>query len=365
MVHTFLSHDEAAECNRNMILHYIRNHGPVSRTDIWEAMKISRASVTIIVKQLMDLSLVNEVGEGVSRGGRKPLQLMLNRNAAVMYILDWFASSIYLTNMVGDIIDRRYLSFPIGCTPSVFSHIIMQAVNEIDKNNPRGKAQMLGMGLSMPGLIDRNSCILLSSNELGWKNVNLKSLFVAHFDGKIFVDRATNIMALGEYDSHATGSFGRLMLILLSRTGIGCSFVTNGICQYGSNHMIGEIGHMKFPSKAFCSCGHTGCLEAIVFDRFLHNDNVIDTEIISYIALAIASSINIIDPMVLILTGDLISEMHDALLNELKSKILSNVLNVDYRRLDIFVSESTTEMTIKGMCSYIFTSCFSTVHSLT
>ena len=75
---SFLSHSDAAQRNRNSILHFIKRSQPLSRTDIWEGMPISRASVTQVTRQLEESGLVREVGVGDSTGGRKPRYLTFN-----------------------------------------------------------------------------------------------------------------------------------------------------------------------------------------------------------------------------------------------------------------------------------------------
>ena len=75
---SFLSHADAAQRNRNIILHYVKKHDPISRTGIWEELDISRASVTQVIRQLEESNLILETGEGVSTGGRKPRYIMFN-----------------------------------------------------------------------------------------------------------------------------------------------------------------------------------------------------------------------------------------------------------------------------------------------
>ena len=75
MKNMFLSHDEAATRNRNLVLRYIRENAPVSRTGIWENIDMSRASVTQIIKQFQENGMIADCFRGTSTGGRKPLYI--------------------------------------------------------------------------------------------------------------------------------------------------------------------------------------------------------------------------------------------------------------------------------------------------
>jgi DNA-binding MarR family transcriptional regulator len=84
----FLTHQNAAILNKNAVLNYIRWKAPISRTEILESMGLSRASVTQIIKQLIEQGLVYETGSGESRCGRKPCYLEFNANYKQTVIFD-------------------------------------------------------------------------------------------------------------------------------------------------------------------------------------------------------------------------------------------------------------------------------------
>ena len=104
MEHSFLSHSDAAQRNRNSILHYIKRHQPLSRTDIWEGMHISRASVTQVIRQLEESGLILEAGVGRSTGGRKPQYLTFNGAAKKFYAFDWMSRQLFLLDLDGRIL---------------------------------------------------------------------------------------------------------------------------------------------------------------------------------------------------------------------------------------------------------------------
>ena len=65
------------EPTESLAVQAIRNKGPLSRTDLARELDYSRASLTIIVGNLLEAGILVEVGEGKSGGGRRPKLLLM------------------------------------------------------------------------------------------------------------------------------------------------------------------------------------------------------------------------------------------------------------------------------------------------
>lgn len=356
----FLSHSDAAVLNRNLILRFVRKHKYVSRTDIWTNMRISRASVTQIIRQMQEIGLIMEADMGKpvhrTRGkGRSPSRnLCVNENSRFMYVFDWNERMLCLTNLGGTIIESIRLSFPPKCDPLIFAEIVMHGIADLRECHPIESTTLLGFGISMPGLIDCRSQTVLNSVELNWRNVNIKDLFFDEFGENIFLEQTANMIALGEYEFGAANSFNHILLIMMEDEGIGTSVIVHGDCQHGHNYMHGELGHIKLPSDIPCSCGQKGCLEAVVRYHLINNGYVIDEEIIQYISTAVATAVNLYDPGIVLLTGKLVWSMTDAQQQDIIEQIRNQVTDGWIRKLIFHVCSEENYMGIKGICAYIF-----------
>ena len=71
--------------NTAKVLEYILKQGPVSRIEIAEQSRFSPSTVSMAVSLLLKDGIVEEVREGVSTGGRKPilLQMKIGRNTVL------------------------------------------------------------------------------------------------------------------------------------------------------------------------------------------------------------------------------------------------------------------------------------------
>ena len=75
------------DINRQIVLNYVRELGPISRADIARETALQRSTVSLIVDQLIDHALIEEVS-GESTGGRPPSLLSLRTADAVAIGVD-------------------------------------------------------------------------------------------------------------------------------------------------------------------------------------------------------------------------------------------------------------------------------------
>ena len=355
MQHSFLSHEEEARRNRNNILHYIKKHGPISRTDIWKQMDVSRASVTQVVRQLQENNLILEGDEGESTGGRKPQYIQFNGMAKKLYAFDWTSRTLCLMSMGGDILyEKKILSFDSSVTPVNFVTTLDKEINNIKKKQLCDSEEIVGFGVALPGLIDSQNTIVVNSVELGWQNVNLQELFRHHFPEKIYLERYGNLMALGEQSLEKFKESEHFQLFILDSGGIGVSTIIHNGCQHGANYMHGELGHIKIPSDVICSCGQRGCLEAVVNNMMIHSGGKLTDQILDYLAIGVSTAINIVDSSVAVLVGSYVDKMtqtqKDMLIQSIRNKLTSQQL----RKIDIHFSKETKRMALTGISEYVF-----------
>ena len=358
----FLTHQGAAALNKNAILNYIKNYGPVSRTDIWEKMGLSRASVTQIIKQFIEQGFVIEAGTGESRGGRKPSFIEFNANAKYMLAFDWHLKSLFLTNLNSSTVSKTTLSIKARIKPDELVTILKKAIDEVKKEHKLEDMNILGIGLIMPGLIDSSSGIVVLSTELGWKDVNIRKMMEDLSGIKTVVEADGNMFALGEY-FHGTAQRAKdFILMEIEEEGMGTALILNGELQKGSNNLSGEIGHIKFSEDGYiCSCGEKGCLDSIIKELFKKQESNWKEEAARHIGLAVSIVINILDPKIVVLSGAIIEQGGDDLVKKIKDIAAKNTLNIEKREVRIEKSMLGREGGVKGICGLIYNMTFSEI----
>lgn len=359
MQNSFLSHSDAAMRNRNSILRFVKENAPVSRTDIWESMQMSRASVTQVIRQLQESGLILETGEeGESTGGRKPRYLVFNGKSRKFYAFDWRSKTLSLMNLEGMVISQETLTFEKNVSPFDFAKKVKEEVWKIDAMQLCRKDDVLGIGLALPGQIDSRTGTVMYSVELGWQNVSLRELFADCFGEYVYLENFSNVIAMGECFGTQNTKSSHFQLYTLGDNGIGMSTIIRGNCQHGANYMHGEIGHIKMPSDIVCTCGQKGCLEAVVKQLLKESGDKFTDEVINYLAIGISTSINISDVDSVLIVGAYPIMMTEHQRETLKTRICDNITSQHMRKLSIRYGFDLEELTLRGISEYMFDKIF-------
>src|SRR5258708_26935762 len=75
------------DINRQIVLNYVREKGPISRADIARETALQRSTVSLIVSELKKSGLIKEV-YGESSGGRPPALLTLRPASPAVIAVD-------------------------------------------------------------------------------------------------------------------------------------------------------------------------------------------------------------------------------------------------------------------------------------
>ncbi len=126
----------------------------------------------------------------------------------------------------------------------------------------KGVAELCGIGVGVPGLIDSESGRLLESPNLpGWSNYDVKGDIERRLGTAVILENDANAAALGEQWLGAGRDVESMCMYTLG-TGVGGGLVLNGKIWRGWNGMAGELGHCNVePEGHPCNCGSHGCLE--------------------------------------------------------------------------------------------------------
>jgi N-acetylglucosamine repressor len=258
-----------AQVNRRLVLQAVRRFQPTFRAAVSRSTNLNPATVTGIVKDLLRAGFIKEVGGDAKSlgpgGGRPPMMLELNNSARQILAVD-LEPDILRVALVGlsiNIVDYREEIIDRHNRPETVIRKLFALCDEVLR---RGRRRRLdGIGVSLPGLIDREKGILISSTNLPhWRDVPIRDLFAKRFKLEPKVERSVHMAAMYEDWVEPTGQSGT-KLVLSLRTGIGMSVIHQGALYLGVGGFEGEIGHTVIDLNGkLCECGNRGCLETFV-----------------------------------------------------------------------------------------------------
>lgn len=255
---------------KSTIIRFIADKGPISRNDIIKECGFSLPTVLQKIKELTESGYIAETGQSESNGGRKAKLISVVKDARYAIGVNVTAHHLemILVGLDGSVILSRRLRLCFAPTHAYYQQFGGEICRFIDENvSDAGK--ILGVGISVPGILDREHKVLLNSYALQLENFSLRELETVVPYPVIFENDA-NAAAFSE-KSFRTGT---AFYLSLNYT-VGGSFSVNGKVYGGQNNKSSEIGHTTFvPGGKPCYCGKKGCVDSYCSAKVLAEDNL-------------------------------------------------------------------------------------------
>jgi predicted NBD/HSP70 family sugar kinase len=254
------------DINRQIILNYIREEGPLSRANIAQITELQRSTVSLIVDELITASLIEEV-YGESSGGRPPQLLSLKTSNAVALGIDLGKkyTVVGTSDLSGKILETK--DFPTSRDfNKTINKIIETAEYFIKKNN----GSIEGIGISLPGLVESWTGRVVNIPHLDWRFPKIIEKIEQATGLPVLVENDTNATALAElWLGRPEIRNVRNFVVVLIHDGIGTGIVFDGQLYRGKGGVAGEFGHMTIGSNApiLCAAGKSDCWEAFASQR--------------------------------------------------------------------------------------------------
>lgn len=226
---------------------------------------------------------------------------------------------------------------------------IIDTIKDALKKADMKTENLKGIGIGCPGPIDMDNGLLLDLPNLGWEAVPLQDQVSEELGCPVAV---LNDVDAGTYAEYRVGAAkgARCVIGIFAGTGIGGGCIYRGEILRGAKVSAFEIGHIQVMSNGpRCGCGQRGCLESVASrlaiaaqsartayrgdaPHLLENSGVdlskirsgalsssiaegdiaieeIILEAARYIGIAVATSVNLIGPEIVVLGGGLVEAM--------------------------------------------------------
>lgn len=242
------------------LLSKLYQEGQLSIYELCTSVKMSAPTVTKAVEELIKQKLVIRTGTGDSSGGRRPGLYSLNPSSRYVMAIDLDRSFIRIGifDFSNKLISKIHeFNEGLDTLPGVIE-FLNEKVEELLAANKISKSKVLGIGVSLPGLIDIHTGLsytyLTDSKPVAETLTELTGI-------KTYIEHDTKVMALGE-QSFGLAKGLQNVLCLNIGSGIGLSMILNGSVYKGHSGYSGEFGHIQIDNDGeLCHCGRTGCIE--------------------------------------------------------------------------------------------------------
>lgn len=258
------------EANERLVLDAIRRNPGISRSQIARITGFSRPSVTFVVNRLLTEGLVREEkSEGGTSTGRPPTALQLRTDAmtAVGVEIARPLCRVVLVDLDGKQLEERTVPWQQD------AEALVERICEdiIDMTSAAERRKVLGVGISLPGTLDKSAGRVIAAETLGWFGVDFGSLFRRWIGLPLYFENDANLSALAEqWYARASEAGLRYFAYIRLQGGLGSGVVIEGRMLHGVSSAAPEFGHVQlYPDGLPCRCGNRGCWEQYASDAAL------------------------------------------------------------------------------------------------
>ena len=366
--------------NLSSIFKLIRKRGPISRIELTKISGCSAGTASNHVRTLIEKGFVIETKKGISSGGRKPIQLMVNPNKAYIFSIEIEVNKIKMV-----LFDLELKVVTKNIIPITYKNDYRKNLEEvffkIDKMMEEKNLELdnlLGIGVAVPGLIDKVKGILEFAPNLGWKDVHISEIFKDKYGLPVILNNEAKAAAIGERES-IYPNINNMVFVSINE-GIGCGIFFNGGLYRGASGNAGEFGHIIIDTNGpLCTCGNKGCWETLASENFIVNSYLKlpnsnkeltkeeiyqlgkngDKKIIEIfkeagrnIGIGLVNIINGLSPELLVIGGGIV-EIKEYIYEEIVKKLEESALPISYRNVKIKFSELGSLAAVYGLADLI------------
>lgn len=241
---------------QSRILRCILDAGEISKNQIGKELNLSMPTVLQAVKKFTEQGIVCEIGVNRSTVGRKAKLLSLSEEWKYALGIDITKNhvSMVLLNMkkrvVKNVRKRKAFYDSLDYCREIAKQLeLFMEEAHVDRN------KILGVGMSVPGIVNYEEQILLRSHILQVENLSLKN-YKNYIDFPMYFENDANAALMAELKE------GESVLYLSLSNSVGGAVCIDGGLFRGENLRAGEFGHIILHSHGKkCYCGNYGCVD--------------------------------------------------------------------------------------------------------
>ncbi|MGW2963139.1 ROK family transcriptional regulator [Streptomyces sp. NPDC001220] len=375
--------------NRYEVLRHIIAESPTSRQELASVTGLSLATVATLVGELLELRMITEVGFEDSAGGRPRGLVAVNASGGALIGVDIAETYVHveLFDLALNVLARAEEDMRPGehRPEQVVSHVAAAVGSVVAQAGVEG-ARVLGVGVSAPGQVDRDTGIAEYAPNWDWHDVPLLDLLSEHVAYPLHLDNPLRACAVAEQWFGAARGRGDTVVVNLG-TGVGAGLALGGGLHRGVSNSAGEWGHTTLVLDGRpCHCGNHGCVETYVGapgimlnlresspdSPLLHPEDqtatiealargVADGDPVAvkvvrdtarYIGAGVANLVNLLNPELVVLSSWVARRLGEPLLHEVREAVRRHALGRPFAATEIMLSPIPTDPVCLGAATF-------------
>ena len=249
---------ETKRVNKARVARLISEAGAISKNEVSSRLGLSMPTTLQHVKELTEAGYVVENGEQESTGGRKAKMLSIAEDAGYAAGMDISTDAILfvLVNMRKELVRKARIRVPFDRGFSYYE-VMANWLRVFLEQTGVEEERILGVGITLPGIVNRKEKLLRHSHVLQVENMSFKGFEeLSGYRCEVESD------AGGAAYAEAANRQRDLVYLSLNDT-VGGAVFLNQSFYGGAEDRSGQFGHMKREKNGrLCYCGGRGCLDA-------------------------------------------------------------------------------------------------------
>jgi len=257
--------DQIKQTNAGVVYRLIDLYGPISRIELSRLAQLAPASITKIVREMLDAHLVQETEfqEPGSRG-RPAIGLILDTLAWHYLAVRLHHGALTLT--LRDLSSRTLVEESSPLPDEAQQPLLTSLIDRVDAffmRHQRKLERLTAIAITLPGLINAASGVVHRLPGYEAREIPLGDTLAQRTGVPVFVQHDISAWTLAESLFGASRGAQDVIQIVIDDT-VGAGVISGGQLLHKSGRALVEIGHTQIdPYGQQCYCGNHGCLETV------------------------------------------------------------------------------------------------------
>ena len=256
--------DQIKQTNAGAVYRLIDQLGPVSRIDLSRFAQLAPASITKIVREMLEAHLVQEteIQEPGSRG-RPAVGLMVETEAWHYLSIRISRGELHLAlrDLSSALVVEEQLELALQHVQP-FATRLLDHVDQFFIRHQKKLERLTAIAVTMPGIIEHGIIHRMPFYE-DVKDMPLGEILANHTGVSVYIQHDISAWTMAESLFGASRGARDVIQVVIDHN-VGAGVITDGRLLHAGSSSLVEIGHTQVdPYGKRCYCGNHGCLETI------------------------------------------------------------------------------------------------------
>ncbi|HEI8865109.1 ROK family transcriptional regulator [Serratia sp. AKBS12] len=257
--------DQIKQINAGAVYRLIDQLGPISRIELSKRAQLAPASITKIVRELLEAHLVRETEfQEVGSRGRPAVGLVLDTEA--WHYLSARISRGSITLALRDISSKLVVEEQLPLAADHPEPLLARIVAEVDRffiRHQQRLERLTAIAITLPGMIDVANGIVHRMPFYQVEDMPLGPVLASRTGLPVFLQHDICAWTMAEALYGASRGNQNVIQVVIDHN-VGAGVITGGRVLHSGSQRVVEIGHTQVdPYGKRCYCGNHGCLETV------------------------------------------------------------------------------------------------------